>query len=224
MLIEECSEPLVSLNAFGNQQIIVLPEYWQRGIPGALNDCYVREGVAKRLAEAACALPNGYKLVILDGWRPISVQMSLYQLFREKIKAENPEFPEQRVSQLVESYVSLPSNDRLKPSPHITGGAVDLSIQDKSGRMLEMGSNFDEFSKISFTRYFEEQIEHGDILDQLEKSSLDNRRLLFYVLSNVGFTNYAEEWWHYDFGNQFWGAITGQPAIYGRATLLRSEA
>ena len=30
-----------------------------------------------------------------------------------------------------------------------------------------------------------------------------------------GFTSYAEEWWHFDYGDQFWGSITGQDAIYG---------
>ena len=43
----------------------------------------------------------------------------------------------------------------------------------------------------------------------------DLRRLLFWAMADQGFTAYVEEWWHFDFGNQFWGSITGHPAIYG---------
>ena len=32
-----------------------------------------------------------------------------------------------------------------------------------------------------------------------------------------GFTAYAEEWWHYDHGDQFWGLATGRAAIYAAA-------
>ncbi len=34
-----------------------------------------------------------------------------------------------------------------------------------------------------------------------------------------GFTNYPMEWWHYDYGNQFWAKIKGVNAIYGRVDL-----
>ena len=36
-------------------------------------------------------------------------------------------------------------------------------------------------------------------------------------MSDQGFTAYHEEWWHFDYGDQFWGLATGRPAIYGAA-------
>ena len=33
-------------------------------------------------------------------------------------------------------------------------------------------------------------------------------------MSAQGFTAYAEEWWHFDHGDQFWGLVTGRPARY----------
>ena len=37
-----------------------------------------------------------------------------------------------------------------------------------------------------------------------------------------GFTAYLEEWWHFDYGDQFWGLATGRAACYaGNAGLRR---
>lgn len=33
----------------------------------------------------------------------------------------------------------------------------------------------------------------------------------------AGFINYPEEWWHFDYGNQFWAKLAGKKAIYGAA-------
>ena len=36
-------------------------------------------------------------------------------------------------------------------------------------------------------------------------------------MSEQGFTAYAEEWWHFDLGDQFWGLVRGRPARYAGA-------
>ncbi|MED4919243.1 M15 family metallopeptidase, partial [Geobacillus thermodenitrificans] len=43
----------------------------------------------------------------------------------------------------------------------------------------------------------------------------ENRKLLKSIMEKAGFTNYDEEWWHYDYGNQNWALKTGNEAIYG---------
>lgn len=48
-----------------------------------------------------------------------------------------------------------------------------------------------------------------------------NRRLLYTVMVEAGFTNYPLEWWHYDYGDQFWGHLSKRDAIYGLAEKLR---
>jgi D-alanyl-D-alanine dipeptidase len=78
-----------------------------------------------------------------------------------------------------------------------------------------MGTEFDHFGPEAATRYFEDKLLKAETLTIEEYSCLQNRRLLFHVLAEVGFTNYHEEWWHFDYGNQFWGKITGKQAIYG---------
>lgn len=116
-----------------------------------------------------------------------------------------PEEDEEKLTQMTETYVSLPSTDRTKPSPHATGGAIDLSIIKEDGTFLDMGTEWDNFDINSRTSHFRNK---NSIVHQ-------NRALLYGVMSKVGFTNYPEEWWHYDFGNQFWGHILNRTAIYG---------
>jgi D-alanyl-D-alanine dipeptidase len=55
-------------------------------------------------------------------------------------------------------YVSEPSKakDAQKCSPHLSGGAIDLTLYDtKTGKELNMGTDFDEFKKFAHSEYFE---------------------------------------------------------------------
>ena len=38
-----------------------------------------------------------------------------------------------------------PSRSHLAPPPHLTGGAVDLTLGDGDGRPLDLGTDFDAF-------------------------------------------------------------------------------
>lgn len=123
---------------------------------------------------------------------------------------------------LTQTYVSLPSTNPTRPSPHNTGGAVDLTLAYEDGSQAPMGTEFDDFSVRAATAYFENK----SGLTGQEKEFRDNRRILFYALTQVGFTNYREEWWHFDYGNQFWATQNKSHAIYGRAippTLVKHE-
>ena len=80
---------------------------------------------------------------------------------------------------------------------------------------LEMGTVFDGVHPETATRFYEEL--NPAQLDDVARQCLTNRRLLWNVLVAAGFSNYPEEWWHFDFGNQFDAARTGRPAIYGAA-------
>ena len=83
---------------------------------------------------------------------------------------------------------------------------------------LEMGTAFDEVSSATLTRFYEEKIEKGETLSSNEQEILCNRRLFVGVMADAGFSNYHEEWWHFDYGNQFDAKRTGRPAIYGAGT------
>ena len=213
VLIAECGEPLVQLS---DPRIEVDPQYFLQLQRGAINGCFVRKRVAEMLLRAAKELPKGRKLVILDAWRPVIVQQQLFESIRERLHRLHSDWNGETLEMESQKYVSLPSVDISRPSPHLTGGAIDVTIKEDSGAYLDMGTMFDEFSERSHTRYYEQKLESGARLSEREIHHLRNRRLLYHLLSSSGFTNYSAEWWHFDFGNQFWGKITNAHAIYGK--------
>lgn len=212
--IVENNEPLVPLN-FYPEKIICHPEYFIQEIKNAMPVLYIREGVYKRLVAAAKNLPKGYKFVVYDAYRPVEVQRSLFESYKAKLAKENPNLKDDELTNLTLNFVSLPSMDPAKPSPHNTGGSIDLTIVDDEGNLLDMGSYFDDMDDIVITRYFEQKLENGEKLTDKEKKIIENRRLLYNIMIEQGFTNFVNEWWHYDYGNQLW-AYNGnhENAIY----------
>lgn len=212
--IVECTEPLVLLDEINPARILITSEYFNQNIIGAIERCYLRETAANLLSTAADELPHGWKLVIYDGWRPLTVQKSIFDEYYMRLKQQFPSKKHSEVLALTKRYVSLPSDNPLKPSPHNTGGAIDLSIRDSTGTDLDMGSFFDDFSDCAFTSHFEFDLQEANISSE-SHIKLINRRILYNLMTSVGFTNYPEEWWHFDYGNQFWAKLTNQSAIFG---------
>jgi D-alanyl-D-alanine dipeptidase len=171
------------------------------------------------LIAASQKLPDSLRVVVWDAWRPIRVQRTLFDKYLTILRQEYPDMNEKDLAARASVFVALPSDDVRCPSPHNTGGAVDVSIIKENGEYLEMGTDFDDFSPSAHTRYFE-NIVLNDAVSSKELVYLQNRRLLYFAMTSVGFANYPEEWWHYDYGNQFWASVLGQPvAIYGSAHL-----
>ncbi|HEW64473.1 M15 family metallopeptidase [Fervidicoccus fontis] len=215
--IIESNEPLVPLSLVP-EHILCRPQYYIQGIGNSLPECYSRKGVLLRLLKASSRLPSEYKLVILDAWRPITVQQSLFDTLKERIMKENPLISEEEAIKETLKFVALPSKDPNKPSPHNTGGAIDLTIADENGLFLNMGTDYDDTTEKARTTYFEEKVRRGEKLSEEEEEALKNRRLLYNIMIDAGFTNYFDEWWHYDYGNQNWAWLSGKDnAIYGKA-------
>ncbi|WP_349409436.1 M15 family metallopeptidase [Pseudalkalibacillus sp. SCS-8] len=218
--IQENKEELVSIQSMNTALLVVKPRYYAMGLPGAMSDCYVRREVALKLVEAARKLPDGYKLLIWDGWRPFSVQKLLYETYLNELKDEHPYWSEERLHEGARQFVSYPTVDEDAPPPHSTGGAVDLTILDENDEPLDMGTGFDEFSDRAWTRYFDEKKKNEGTLNEKEETYLQNRRLLVHVMTTSGFTNYSAEWWHFDYGNQWWAKQSDEPAAkYGLVNL-----
>src|SRR5271157_4891320 len=177
--IKDCEEKLIPLSQIAYGHIIVKSQYYSTGIPGALEECYARETVGKMLVSASKNLPAGYKFVVWDAWRPLMVQKYVLDYYIKKLKEDSTELPDDKLIEYAKKYVSLPSDDPKKPSPHSTGGAIDLTIQDAERRYLEMGTAFDAFEIKAGTRYYEDKEENGEALSDKEKKYKENRRLLY---------------------------------------------
>ncbi|KQL44654.1 D-alanyl-D-alanine dipeptidase [Brevibacillus choshinensis] len=204
----ECGEAMVALSTL-SPRISVYPAYYHLGYAGTQTEAFLRKGVAHRLASAAEQLPAGYQLVVLDGWRSYEVQASLYEGFRQSLIAQGLTDEEAIIHEL-SKFVAKPTMDIEKPSPHLSGGAVDLTIAGPDG-WLEMGTDFDDFTELAMTRHFEE------LPEPTEKELVirNNRRLLYHIMVDAGFTNYSNEWWHYEYGTRSWARQTDQQPIYG---------
>lgn len=198
-------EPLICISETLADVMIFEPRYYMQGIHGATPRVYVRKSVCNMLLEVARALPAGYKLKIYDAWRPAAVQKGLFWDYYRTLAEQNPQWDHEQVLSAARCFVSYPSEDPIQPYVHATGGAVDLTIVDSEGRELDMGTGFDDFTEDAYTVAFETA---GD------PKVRDNRRLLYNLMIAAGFTNYAYEWWHFDFGDRFWAEITGQSPIY----------
>lgn len=132
--------------------------------------CFLRPDAARAIAAAHKTLKaNGLGLKMFDCYRPRPYQQRLWD------KVPNPD------------YVTPPA----KGSMHSRGAAVDLTIVDKNGNELDMGTPYDFFG----------QKAHSDFTDLPEKV-LQNRRLLKKTMEAVGFRGIRTEWWHFSFGKK----------------------
>ncbi|MCA1557928.1 MAG: M15 family metallopeptidase [Acidobacteria bacterium] len=112
---------------------------------------------------------KGYGLVIFDGYRPWSVTKIFWDATPEEKRA----------------FVA----DPRKGSRHNRGCAVDLTLFDiKTGRLLPMPSDYDDFSERAHPDY------QGGAAEERR-----NRNLLRAAMEAEGFTVYENEWWHFDY-------------------------
>ena len=206
--IEECGEPLVSipLEKFAvevpHPYLTLGAEYGERS-PYSL-----REGVIKALLQAQSLLSQRqpqWKLKIYDAYRPVGVQQFMVDytynsLLKKQGLKDNTISPLQRQDLWEKVYQiwAAPSLDPQTPPPHSTGGAIDLTIVDETGKNLDMGGEIDELSERSQPNYYlsDRSIQHQQYHCY--------RQLLNDVMVKAGFHRHPGEWWHFSLGDQMW--------------------
>lgn len=210
--IDECGEPLVPVAP--KDGIVVRPIYAARGYAVAPAAVFLRTSVVQRLHQAAGSLSDELCLLVWDGWRPLDLQRQLYDEYRAQL-VESSGLTGDELDALVHRFVSEPSSEIAHPSPHLTGGAVDLTLCHADGIPLDMGGEFDELTERSSMSFYDERVGSSD-------EYAARRHLLHDAMVGAGFTNFASEWWHFDYGNQFWAHEKGEIAIYGRTHPVES--
>ncbi|NDA26917.1 MAG: peptidase M15 [Verrucomicrobia bacterium] len=127
---------------------------------------YLRPETIQKLRKVAKNLQEeGYRLVIWDAWRPASAQKALWEAK-----------PDGR-------FLTPPS----KISRHTRGTSVDVTLADRSGKILEMPSDHDEFNAKADEDF-------SDVPKEVAKRA----RILRNAMFNAGFSGVPDEWWHYD--------------------------
>lgn len=179
------------------KKIQIYPYYYHMGHPGADDECYLRKAVLQKLVDASRLLPDDVYFVVLDGWRSYETQLSIYE--QTKIALQEEGFEGEALTEELFKYVATPSEDISKPSPHLTGGAIDLTLAHANS-WLPMGSDFDEFNAKSQPDWFEKKTD----LTEEETEFLNNRDLLRKAMLAVGFIPNQDEWWHFEYGTKDW--------------------
>ena len=128
-------------------------------------ECYLRYKTVKKLIEANQKfMVLGFRIKLYDCYRPLDIQKKMWKIVSNPI------------------YVADPS----KGSIHNRGGAVDITLVDKNGLELEMGTTFDYFGKEASHDY-----------NDLPEKVLQNRKLLKEIMESCSFKAFQSEWWHY---------------------------
>lgn len=131
--------------------------------------CLLHKDAAEKLEKAIkLADIQGYKFKIFDAFRPAEAQFKLWE------HTPDPNF----------------LADPNKGSPHSRGVAVDLTLVDKAGNELDMGTEFDAFTPLSH---------QGNT--EISKEAQKNRFILLGIMTASGWDCYLKEWWHYQLFN-----------------------
>lgn len=132
------------------------------------DDCYLRTGTAKKLAKAQQALDKlGYRIVILDAYRPQHVQQYMWDTCPEKDR----------------KYLADPK----KGSNHTRGNAVDITLADKNGKLCDMQSDYDDVTKKATRGYTK----------SATKLQRRHTEILTKAMIDAGFKSINIEWWHF---------------------------
>jgi D-alanyl-D-alanine dipeptidase len=147
---------------------------------GSINKAYLQKEVAVKLAKAQQLLKDtlpDYSLIILDATRPQSIQQKMW----DEIKV-----PANQKSK----YLSNPKYGSL----HNFGAAVDVSIIDEKGKLIDMATPFDSFEKLAYPFYEDKFLKSG----ALSQEQFNNRQLLRNIMKEAGFMPITTEWWHFN--------------------------
>ncbi|MGA4843443.1 M15 family metallopeptidase [Streptomyces sp. G45] len=164
----------------------------------------LREGVLRRLVKAQESLPDGLRLLFVEGYRPLSLQRHYFEEYTAELRAADPTRSPGDLHAAASRYVSPPDI-----APHSAGAAVDLTLADADGTPRDMGTPVNASPEESAGACYT----HAD---GIGAEARENRRLLGAVLTDAGLVNYPTEWWHWSYGDRYWALATGaEHALYG---------
>jgi zinc D-Ala-D-Ala dipeptidase len=196
--VHECDEPLIDLRDAGDLEV----DGRQADPDGAY--AHVRTGTLARLRTAQDSLPPGYRLVVVEGYRPVQLQRRYFDDYLTSLADQHVDWSMTRLVEEASRYISPPD-----VAPHVTGGAVDVTLRGPDGRLCWMGTELNASPEDSDDACYTGA-------ENISADSRANRDILGLALSAAGFVNYPTEWWHWSTGDRYWAFVTGAaPARYG---------
>jgi D-alanyl-D-alanine dipeptidase len=197
---DDCGESLVDLRGAGHLRL----DHRQADDDG--HYAHLRSGVLRRLVRAQHLLPAGVSFLVVEGYRPPDLQRRYFEKYARTMRRAHPDASPERIRELASAYISPP-----EVAPHVSGGAVDLTLCDQDGRELELGTEVNATPAES----------EGACRTEAPGISAEaraNRALMAGALGTAGFVNYPTEWWHWSYGDRYWALLRQAPAArYGPA-------
>jgi D-alanyl-D-alanine dipeptidase len=192
-------------------------------LPGVNPEALVRYSVAERLEAAnreiktsrdiTNLLGGKVEIVVRDALRSRELQRHLFETVWPKVlKQANPDWDEEKIGEELPNFIAKPKPGTEAPTPHMTGGAVDLNLRYQEGKLVDFGHQGG--SQKSLTDYYEGYGADNHLLS--EDNAQIARRILYWTMEDQEFANNPTEWWHYSYGDQMWAMFRGEPAaVYG---------
>jgi D-alanyl-D-alanine dipeptidase len=201
--VRECGERLVNVRGDGR---LLVDERKRQDSADAFT--HLREGVLRRLVEAQDRLPDGMRLLFVEGYRPPALQRHYFDSYADELRADHPDWSAETIRSAASRYVSPP-----EIAPHSAGAAVDLTLADPDGREHDLGTRMNATPEGSAGACYTDA-------DNISEEARALRTVLGTALSTVGLVNYPTEWWHWSYGDRYWALMSGAPAaLYGATEL-----
>ncbi|MDX3782729.1 M15 family metallopeptidase [Streptomyces europaeiscabiei] len=196
--VHDSDEPLVDVRRAGP----LLVDERKADATGAY--AQLRAGVLDRLVRAQSRLPDGLRLLFVEGYRPPSLQREYFEEYAAEQRVLHPDWPADRIRTAASRYVSPP-----EIAPHSAGAAVDLTLVDADGSELDLGTRVNADPEESAGACYTGA-------DGISAEARAHRETLGAALTAAGLVNYPTEWWHWSYGDRYWALMTGAPAaLYG---------
>ena len=228
--IRENKDPLIEVPSE-----IVYPYYSREMRLVTHEGIYLRREVLERVLNARRSLQSkGFDLKVYDGWRSIELQENLFWYYlraftaakfgqkeafeslqsfdaiRDHFSSLHPDL-QVTMKEANRTYVSWPSRDLAAPSPHATGGSVDVWLF-KEGDAANLGVPFDWMEKDAGAFYHLKK--RRNRFRGNDRQICRHRVRLLLAMTGAGFSCYGPEIWHFNYGNQMDALVKGGFAVY----------
>ncbi len=165
---------------------------------------YLRSKVVDMLNRAQNSLPRDYKLKVGTALRTLSMQSNGWDNYFARMEKENPEWPLSALRRATNHFFA--PYDQPAPPGHCTGGAVDVSLLDPEGNVIDLTAP---------TTGWEAAYTWSD---KINAEAKHHRMMMVNAMLGAGFSNCRDEYWHYSYGDSAWAVRVGEKSCpYGWA-------
>ncbi len=170
--IVDNGEPLVNFLEECPDLILDHPRFIYR------RETMARKSVVEKLCQAnSWLMERGFRLAIVEGWRPPHIQKRMYLGTWGRFKEKHPDWSDATLRRVVNRYTA-PIHGRVPP-PHSTGAAVDLVLADLSGKVQDHWSPYKWRDTVCF------QFDAPGLTEEAKRT----RQLLWDAINPTGMTN-----------------------------------